>query len=348
MKNLKDERLFILIRDFLTSYLPRQRLCSPHTVKSYRESISLLLGFIQKKYKISLAEITFSHINATTIRDFLQWLEADRQCKSSTVNHRLACIHSFFSYAGKMDVSLVERQNELKKVPTQKATKQTVEFLSETALKVLLGIPDANTTKGLRDAFYMILLYDSGARNREILNLRLIDLDLSPKHSSIRVMGKGNKPRIVPIMEKTAAHCKKYLEQFHMAEQNPEQYLFYTFRQGEKYQMSDDNTARFLKKYGEIAKEICSEMPRNIHPHLFRHTRAMHLYHGGMPLVLVSEWLGHAQLESTLIYAHADTEMKRNAIEKATTTSSPVRSEFFYSTAWKEDDEVIRRLYGLA
>ena len=113
-----------------------------------------------------------------------------------------------------------------------------------------------------------------------------------------------------------------------------------------QWPMSDDNVSRFIKKYGREAKEICSEVPDNLHPHLFRHSRAMHLYRSGMPLALLSEWLGHAQLETTMIYAYADTEMKRDAIQKATGHHNPLMSRD-QIPIWKGDDQIIRQLYGL-
>jgi len=103
----------------------------------------------------------------------------------------------------------------------------------------------------------------------------------------------------------------------------------------------------FIKAYGRSAQLKCSDVSDKVHPHLFRHTRAMHLYQGGMPLALLAEWLGHAQLETTLIYAHADTEMKRKAIEKATSSSSPANSEYALTEDWKNDEELLLRLYGL-
>jgi integrase len=101
-----------------------------------------------------------------------------------------------------------------------------------------------------------------------------------------------------------------------------------------------------MKAYGETARGKCKEIPENIHPHMLRHSRAMHLYQNGMDLTLVSQWLGHASLESTLIYAHADTEQKRAAIEKATSQSSTLRCR--PSVRFDvNDDEVLKRLYGL-
>ncbi|MDR0794580.1 MAG: site-specific integrase [Tannerella sp.] len=346
MKKLKDERLFRLIRSFLTVHLPEQRVCSINTIKSYKEALNLLLNFLQAEKSVSPFDVTFKMLDSSMILEFLSWLEKERHCGIATRNQRLACIRAFFNYAGKMDVSLIEYQNDLRKIPIKKGGNvNAVEFITEDALKVLLGEPDATTPKGMRNLFYMILLYDTGARNRELLDLRLRDIDVA--RGCIHVTGKGNRKRIIPIMEKTADHCRKYLALFHANEQDGNQYLFYVIRKGQKQQMSDDNVARFIRIYGESAKAKCPEIPADIHPHLFRHTRAMHLYRGGMPLALLSEWLGHAHPDSTLIYANADTEMKRIAIQKATVLSNPIYAHYDMSLAWKNDEELLRELYGL-
>ncbi len=95
-----------------------------------------------------------------------------------------------------------------------------------------------------------------------------------------------------------------------------EQYLFYSVIHGKKSPLSDSTIRRFLYTYSDAARKMCPDVPDKVHPHLFRHSRAMHLYQHGMDLTLISQWLGHVQLDTTLIYAHADTEQKRRAIEK--------------------------------
>ena len=106
------------------------------------------------------------------------------------------------------------------------------------------------------------------------------------------------------------------------------------------------NTAQtFIKKYGIMAQKLNSAIP-HVHPHLFRHTRAMHLYMAGMPLELVSQWLGHSQLETSLIYARATTDMKRKAVDKISAKENSVfKSDEKFKYADNED--VIRQLYGL-
>lgn len=148
-------------------------------------------------------------------------------------------------------------------------------------------------------------------------------------------------------MDKTIEHLKSYLEIFHSDEISySEQPLFYVKRNGEKKKMSDDNIHKFMKKYSNMAHKICSDVPEQVYPHLWRHSRTMHLYQHGMDLTLVFQWLGHANLETTLIYAHADTEQKRKAIQKAMATQVPFMEEGA-SRFTIDNDDVIKQLYGL-
>lgn len=158
----------------------------------------------------------------------------------------------------------------------------------------------------------MSLSYDS-----EMLSLRLNSLVIDNNYPTIRLEGKGNKVRYVPLMKKTVEHLKRYINIYHPTEtQESNDYLFYTIIHGVRHQMSDDNVARFLLKYTKQAKEICAEIPDRVKPHQFRHSRAMHLYRSGIPLQLLAEFMGHTSILSTQVYAYADTEMKRAAIAK--------------------------------
>jgi len=341
-----DERLFGLARDFLTIYLPKQKSCSENTIKAYREVLNLLFGYIKRENGFALSEITFETITSQTILGFLDWLKSSRGCSVSTRNHRLSCICSFYKYAGNMDMTVTAYISDIQKVPVKKLpVSQLIKYFSENTLKVILAQPDTNTLKGIRNLFYMVLLYDTGARNQEILDLKVSDIHVSDKNPYVLVTGKGRKTRIVPVMQKTVEHYNRYVNLFHDGKviEDP---LFYVARKGVKHKMSDDNVSKFIKAYGASAKATSNDVPENLHPHMFRHARAIHLYRGGMPLTLISEWLGHAQLETTLIYAYADTNMKREAIDKATSKSNPLVNSNV-KPVWQDDETIIKRLYGL-
>lgn len=347
--NEKSARFFKLVRDFLTVYLPGQKAVSPNTIKSYRESLNLLLNYICGRSGVNLGDLSFEHLDRETVEDFLDYLEKERRCVVPTRNHRLACIRSFIKYAGARDVGVQAYANDLCTIPLKKDARSTViSFFSEAALKTILEQPDARKKKELRNLFFMILMYDTGARNQELLDLQLSSIHFEEKAPYVVISGKGMKTRLVPVMQKTVEHFKKYAAAFHSGHDSDE-YLFYTERKGKKFAMSPDNTERFIKKYGIAAHNINPEVPEALHPHLFRHSRSMHLYRSGMPMVLLAEWLGHAQITTTLaFYANANTEMKKEAIEKATSKLNPLLSDETTCLEWEDDEALIRQLYALS
>jgi site-specific recombinase XerD len=218
--------------------------------------------------------------------------------------------------------------------------------MSETALKILLEQPDPNTRCGLRDRFFMILLYDTGARIQEILDLKLKDIHLNDQTPSIYLTGKGNKTRAVPLMDKTIAHLQEYMKTFHPdGDLKNDQYLFYILIKGLIGKMSDDNVSYFLKRYAGSAHQVCSEVPLQMHAHLFRHTRAMHLYQAGIPLSYIKDFLGHVSINTTDIYASTDTSMMRAALEKIDKRDGKRASTV--EPKWQDNEEMILKLCGL-
>lgn len=187
-------------------------------------------------------------------------------------------------------------------------------------------------------------MYDTGARAQEMLDLRTGDLHLDVASSYMTITGKGGKMRQVPIMEKTYSHVNVYLKKFHPSGENDIP-LFYVVRKGVRTKMSIDNVEKFVGRYGRMAHMEGAEVPEHIYPHMWRHSRAMHLYRNSMPLPLVAEWLGHAKMETTKrFYADADTEMKKKAIESATSDLKPLYSGK-YDIEWEDDDELLKDLY---
>lgn len=124
-------------------------------------------------------------------------------------------------------------------------------------------------------------MYDTGGRIQEILDLRTKDFFFDFDTPLVYLNGKGNKVRAVPLMDKTIQHLKEYLRLFHPQDRN--EYLFYTVIKGKKGAMSPDNVSAFLQKYADQARVNFPEIPSNIHAHLFRHSRAMHLFQSGIP-----------------------------------------------------------------
>lgn len=336
---------FDAVRCFLLDYLPKQRCLSKNTILSYRQTLNLFVTYMRNEAGIGTTELTFSRIDRNTILRFLAWLENERKCSASTRNQRLMALRSFLNFSGQIDCAQTALYLSSCNIPSKEAHGRIVEFLTEPALTALLQQPDPSKQKDLRNLVFMILMYDTAARCSELLDMNVSDLRLEAKHPIAYLHGKGRKTRTVPLLSKTVQHCKHYLCKFHPTEDGrSETPLFYTVIHGTRQKMSPDTVAAFFAKYGNMAKSVCPEVPKHVHPHMMRHTRAMHLYQSGMPLVLLSQYLGHAQVETTMIYARADTEMKRAAIQKADAVrkNKPVPDEI-----WADNEEMILKLSGL-
>jgi len=348
MNRFSGNTLFSLIHDYLKLYLPKQRKLSGNTIRSYREALELLVDYVKELKHISLADVTFEMLSAELILGCLDHLEAERGCSVATRNQRLAAIRAFCVYASERDVTTVFVLTELKKVPVKKPDEVTVVgYMSMDAIAAITAQPDSDTRKGIRDRFFMMLMYDTGARLQEMIDLKLRDIRIS-KTPTITLHGKGGKVRSVPLMEKTVGHLQKYLSIFHEGVPlSSDVHLFYIVIGGSVKPISASCVRLFLTQYADSARESCPEVPENVHPHLFRHSRAMHLYQQGMDLTLVQQWLGHSQLETTQMYAHADTEHKRKAIAASTPADNPLRAKLNSARYKITDEDTLKRLTGL-
>ncbi len=347
MIRITDEKFFQTIHDFFEVYLSKMRHCSDNTIRSYRGTISSFLDYVSEVNNLPLAKLSFSLIDSKVIASYLEKIE-NSGVSIATRNQRLQAIRSFFAYVALSDPSYMIYKSEVDKIPAKKNTEEkTIDYLSEDAIKILFEQPDQTTDKGLRDLFLMIVMYDSAARVQEIVNICIADINDGDTPTLI-LHGKGNKTRIVPLMKSTMKYFEMYMKVYHPnITDNSEKPLFYSKHTKVQHKLDTSTVRKMLNQYGDTARESYPAMPKNIHPHLLRHSRAMHLYQHGMDLTLISQWLGHAQLETTLIYAHADTEQKRKAIEQATTSNGILGTKKSVDRYTIDDDETIRRLYGL-
>jgi site-specific recombinase XerD len=340
--------LFALVREYLKRYLPNERQYGKNTIRSYQKALELLFDYVKTQKNIPLAKVNFEMIDSHTLSAFLDYIEKERGCSPSTRNHRLSCIRAFYAYAAENDITAIAHFEEISKVDSAKVPERLVEHMSEDAVKAVIAEADTTTQKGLRNMFLMLFLYKTGARIQEALDVKLKDIRFG-KTPTVTLYGKpNNKPRTVPLRENTVEHLKGYIQTFHHNEGiYSNQYLFYTFYGGAKKRMTEDNARDFIQKYGVKARAVCAEVPENVYPHLFRHSCAMSLYRGGVHLTLISEWLGHANFETTLIYAQADSEIKRKAMEKAIPVDTPLAKHVNVERYKVDDEDVLKQLCGL-
>jgi len=248
----------------------------------------------------------------------------------------VAAIRAYLFYAADKDVAVQSVALTIAEMPKCKTVQEEKPLLGMDALTAILAAPP-QTRMGLRDRTILVTLYDSAMRLDELLSIKLGHMDLAGKEPCILLHGKGNKERRVALTERTGRQLKEYLRVFHPTPAWSD-YLFYTTIKGKTGRMSHGNVQRLINQYADIARRTCPGIPARVHPHMFRRTRATDLYRDGVALELVSVILGHAQLETTKIYAIPSLEQMRAAAEAVPTPAADEKPLWIGN-----EDEMARR-----
>jgi site-specific recombinase XerD len=313
-----------LLGGFLLEYVPRRRNLSTNTAKSYRDSFVLLLSWLSNDMGIPPDNVGIGDLSRKRIERFCEWLKEDRGVSPATVNVRLSALRSFANYVSFTEPAHLEWTSDIKAIKFTKSPSKEVKFLSPEAVGAIIASAEGN----IRDLALLSLLYDSGARVSEISTAIRSDLRLE-KPATIRLMGKGSKVRVVPLCDQVSAIVGKYLSTFTAAPEVP------LFKNRSGKPIGRAGIAWILSKYALAARKTHLELvPIKIHPHMLRHSKAVHLLESGVNLVYIRDFLGHSSVSVTEVYAKTSTKMKRDAIEKA---SANVIVESSYSEEEKSD-----------
>lgn len=302
---------------YLTQYLPGIAGLSGNTIMSYRDMFVTLIGFYETKLGIKPEKIDICDFNAANIMRYLEWLEKERRNSTATRNVRLAAIHAFARYIERHVPESIHIMLGVLAIPYKKCNSNSPEFLNAEEIKILLAMPDAGTITGRRDRVLLSLLYDSGARVQELCDLTVSDIRLE-EPGTVKLTGKGDKARIVPLMKPMVILLKQYIDEQGLQNSGCNFYPLFRNRSGTKF--TRKGIAYILNKYVVIARNQHPDIfPENISPHCMRHSKSMHLIQSGVNLVYIRDILGHTDIKTTEVYARIDSEMKRKALEKATT-----------------------------
>lgn len=299
---------------FLSEYLPGHKNVSRHTISSYRDTFKLLIRYCEEKEGIAAEHITMNTLSGGLITRFFEWLETERKCSISTRSQRLAVIHSFFRYAQCEDPSGLYHFQKVIAIPVKKAGKAVVEHLTPEAMQFLLSQPDKTPLHGRRDLILMSVLYDTGARVQELIDIKVCDVILNTP-AIIVLTGKGSKIRRVPVMKGAIQLLERYIHENCLDVNWKNEYLLFFSKQHRK--LTKEGVSHIISKYVEKARLSSILIPSKVRPHMFRHSKAMHLLQAGINPIYIRDFLGHSDLETTEVYARADTETKRQAIENA-------------------------------
>jgi integrase/recombinase XerD len=321
------------LRTFFTSYLPHVRGASPHTARSYRDSLALLLRFVATQGGHDVARLDLETVTPEVVIAFLHDIEHTRRNRASTRNVRLAAIHAFFRYVAHAYPEQMEPCQQILVIPFKRSRPRMIEYLDYDEILAVLDSIDRSTTDGHRDYVLLATMFNTGARVQEILDVRPCDLQLvTPCH--VRLIGKGRKERLCPLWPQTAQILHAYVSQRRLTPLSCDR-LFVNHR---GTPLTRFGVRYLLAKYCVRARPTCPTLSRKrLHPHSLRYSTAVHLLKAGVELITISRWLGHASPNTTHRYAAIDLEAKRDALNKA---QSPEQEDAVLA-AWRTDTTIL-------
>lgn len=332
---MKSKTLFFeYVSEYLNVYCLKQASKSKHTIESYKDNLTIFRRFILEVKKKKIKQFYMEDCSKELILEYVEYLRKQNRT-NSTINHHVTAIKGYLYYVSDIDIKYQGLALSVSHIPTFRKQKVEKECLDDTVLKLMFDVPKRNKI-GIRNITIMVLLYETAMRVSEIINLKISDLYLDVKEPYCLVHGKGDKERIVGLSSMAIDHIKNQMNLYHKS--NECDYLFYTTIKGTSNKLSTSTIETFLQKYADQIREIHPNTPLKVYPHMFRRTRATHLYQDGVPLELVSRMLGHSQIDTTKIYAKPSVEMLRKAVEN--------ENESNITPDWDSEDEVAIR-FGL-
>ena len=311
MKPNRPNKLGKCVVLFFQEYLPTLRGMSLNTIRSYRDAVVLLLRFTAARCHRGVEDLDIDDFTAEQVSKFLTSLELERHNGVATRNARLAALHTLARFlASEQPENLAELQRILG-IPFKRGARNApIEYFESDEVEALLNSIDRSTSLGQRDYALFSLMFNTGARVQEALDLRVCDVRIDPP-SQVRLRGKGGKVRVCPIWTQTAALLRELSQQCPQSS-GAEAFLF-TNRHGA--QLTRFGVRYLLKKYVAASVAVVSTLQgKQLHPHSLRHTTAVHLLKAGVDFATISQWLGHSTLNTTMVYARADLDIKRQAL----------------------------------
>lgn len=314
------------IKKYLTIHLKEKINASDNCIKSYRDTFKLLLLFYKKELNLDIAKLNFETFSLSNVDLFINWLKINRNSSLTTCNQRLACLKGFSKY---LIYELPEMLPELQKIILKqqaKVVKEEIRFLSIEEVKSILNKPNQKTKKGLKELVILSILYDTGVRVNELINLSLNDIRLD-EVSTIKVLGKGNKYRTIPISNNLKILLSQYIAKFNIT-------TGILFKSNQKKKYTSNGIRYIISKYTK-------EIDFKVTPHTFRHSKASHLVEANVPLIYIRDLLGHEHVSTTEIYAKVNLKTKNQVL------NSNSNLQYNTSNSWNKNEELLEWLSNL-
>ena len=284
-----------MYKDQFLNYLQNERNFSKHTIKSYFNDLGQFFTFLKKDSIL---------IKFVSSRDIRSWIIYNKEIglESSTINRKISCLRTYFNFLRREKIIL---KNPINNINLLKLKQRLPVFVPEESMYNLFTKVDfPNDFIGQRDKFILELFYQTGIRLSELINIKISDFDVQKK--TLKILGKGNKERIVPILNQIITCYNHYMK---FREKVPSKFLFLTSSGKKVYPKM---IYRIVNKYLGFISTVAKKSP-----HILRHTFATHLLNRGADINTIKELLGHKTLSSTQVYTHNSLDKIKRIYKKS-------------------------------
>lgn len=304
-----------LIQSFFIDHLVTVKGLRPTSIRSYRDTIRLLLGFVAKDNNSRITKLTVGDLTFERVVGFLRYLEDERGNHVHTRNQRLAAVHTLFDYIAGREPEMLGVCQRVTAIPMKRSAPAQTRYLERDETEALFRALPRHGTHALRDRTLLLFLYNTGARVQETADTRVGDLDLG-ESALVRLHGKGDKWRTCPLWQQTT----ELLSQLLALDDHPRVAEAPVFASANGTALTRSGIYKIVRRHAGHLDD--PRTGRRISPHIFRHTAAVHLLEAGVEVNVIRGWLGHADLSTTNRYAEINTTAKIEALRHTEPSSS--------------------------
>jgi site-specific recombinase XerD len=327
-----------VVHSFFVDHLVTVKGLRPASVRSYRDTIRLLLGFVATDKGTKITKLSLEDLSFDRMLGFLRYLEDDRGNHIRTRNQRLAALHTLFEYIASREPEMLGVCQQVAAIPMKRAAPAETHFLERDEVESLFRQLPRTGRLAVRDRSLLLFLYNTGARAQEVADLRVGHLKLDDG-ALVRLHGKGDKWRTCPLWQQTAALLTELIG----SSDKPTKTDMPVFRSGTGDALTRSGIYKIVRRHVGHLDDV--RAGRRVSPHIFRHTAAVHLLEAGVEVNVIRGWLGHADLTTTNRYAEINTKAK---IEALRNTEPPGASEGSRPRpAWRSDEALLNWLSSL-
>lgn len=327
-----------LVHSFFLDHLVTVKGLRPASMRSYRDTIRLLLCFVAEQQGTKITKLNVEDLSFERVLGFLRYLENDRHNHVRTRNQRLAALHTLFDYIATREPEMLDTCQRVRAIPMKRAAPAETHFLERDEVEALLRHLPRTGRLALRDQTLLLFLYNTGARAQEVADLRAGNLELG-ENATVRLHGKGDKWRTCPLWHQTATQLAELLDASH----EPPEADAPVFASVTGDALTRFGIYKIVRRHAGHLDDARTD--RRVSPHIFRHTAAVHLLEAGVEINVIRGWLGHADLTTTNRYAEINTKAKMAALR---TTEPPGTSAGSRPRPiWRSDESLLNWLSSL-